>query len=89
MLILVKSCHDRSKEIILTEGEVKAFGLQVIKTYEGVGGMEIQLHPFVTLALDGGEWSGPHHGRYDTEKTAPGAYRIRGSARPRQRLDTM
>jgi hypothetical protein len=28
--------------------------------------MEIQLH-FVILVLDRGEWSGPHHGRYDRE----------------------
>jgi hypothetical protein len=40
-----------------------------MKTY---GGVEIQLHMFLTLALDGGEWSASHPGRFIPREGAPG-----------------
>jgi hypothetical protein len=38
-----------------------------MKTYRGV---EIQLHTFLTLALDGGEWSASHPSHFTPEKRA-------------------
>ena len=33
----------------------------VVKTYS-IWGVDIQFYSFLTLALDGGEWSASHHG---------------------------
>jgi len=44
---------------ILCEG--KFIPVYDIKVYRGV---EVQLHSFLTLALDGGEWSATHPGHF-------------------------
>jgi len=37
-----------------------------------IGGVEIQLHAFLTSALDGGEWSASRPGRFTSqERTSP------------------
>ena len=40
--------------------------LHYMKRYVGV---EVQLHAFLTSALDGGEWSAPRPGRFTPKKT--------------------
>jgi len=42
-----------------------------MKTY---GRVELKLHSFLTLALDGGEWSVSRPGRFTFRKRAPGAH---------------
>jgi hypothetical protein len=48
---------------------------QIIKTY---GGVEIQLHVFLTSAIDGGDWSVSSPGRFTPEERAPGTHWIGG-----------
>jgi len=50
-----------------------------MKTYRGV---EVQLHAFLTSALDGGEWSVSRPGRFTPRKRAPGAHWIGGWVGP-------
>jgi hypothetical protein len=52
-------------------------------------GVEVQLHSFLTLALDGGEWSAPHTDCFTPEGRAPGAYRIGICEDPRASLDVV
>jgi len=40
-------------------------------------GMELQLHTFLTSALDGGEWSVSRSGRFTPRERAPGTHWIR------------
>jgi len=40
-----------------------------VKTY---GGMEVQLHAFLTSALDGGEWSASRAGYFTPMERVPG-----------------
>jgi len=40
--------------------------------HEDVWGVEVQFHAFLTLALDGGEWSASHPGHSNPRKRAPG-----------------
>jgi hypothetical protein len=42
----------------------------------GGGGVNIQLHSFSALALDGGEWSVSRHGRFIPGERAPGTHWI-------------
>jgi hypothetical protein len=42
------------------------------------GGVEIQLHEFLISALDGGEWSASHPGRFTPGERAPGTHWIGG-----------
>ena len=42
--------------------------VHVLKTY---GGVEVQSHSFLTLALDGAEWSGLCTGRFVARKEPP------------------
>jgi len=35
------------------------------------GGVKVQLHPFLTLSVDGGEWWGSHPGSFYTRESAP------------------
>jgi hypothetical protein len=50
-----------------------------MKTYRGV---EVQIHIFLTLALDGGEWSASHFGHFILGERAPGIHWIRGWVGP-------
>jgi hypothetical protein len=56
------------------------------KTY---GWMEIQLHAFLTLALDGDEWLASQPGRLNPRERAPGAHWIGGWLDPRVGLDAI
>jgi hypothetical protein len=40
--------------------------------------MEVQIHAFLTSALDGGEWSASRPGRFTSGETNPGTYSIWG-----------
>jgi hypothetical protein len=51
------------------------------------GGVEIQLHAFLILALDGGKWSVPKPGRFILGERNPGTDLIRGWMGPRSGLD--
>jgi hypothetical protein len=55
-----------------------------VKTYVG---MEVWLHPFLTSALDGDEWSASRPRHFTCGERAPGAYRIGGWVGPRASLD--
>jgi len=55
-----------------------------MKTYWGV---KVQLHVFLTSALDGGEWSASHPGRFTTRERAPGIHWIGGWVDPRAVLE--
>jgi hypothetical protein len=37
----------------------------------GTGGVEVELHPFLTSALDGGEWSASRRGRFTPGTVGP------------------
>jgi hypothetical protein len=50
--------------------------------------MEVDLHAFVTSALDGGEWSASRHGRFTPREIAPGTHWIGGWVGTRAGLDT-
>jgi hypothetical protein len=55
-----------------------------MKTYWGV---EAELHVFLTSALDGGEWSASHSGRFTCRERAPLTGWIGGWVGPRAVLD--
>jgi hypothetical protein len=57
-----------------------------MKTYWGV---EVQLHAFLTSALDGGEWSASRPGRFTPREKAPFTHWIGGSVGPRADLDAV
>jgi hypothetical protein len=50
-------------------------------------GAEVSLHAFLTLALDGGEWSASRPGRFTRRERAPGTHWIGGLVGPRAGLD--
>jgi hypothetical protein len=51
------------------------------------GGMDIQVHIFLTSALVGGEWSASRSCDFTLGETAPGNHRIEGSMGPWAGLD--
>jgi hypothetical protein len=53
------------------------------------GGAEIQLHAFLTSALDGSEWSASRIGRFTPGKEAPGTQWLGGWVGPRAGLDAV
>jgi hypothetical protein len=57
-----------------------------MKAYWGSG---VQLHAFLTSALDGGEWSASRPRRFSPRERAPGAHWIGGWLGPRTGLDTV
>jgi hypothetical protein len=42
------------------------------------GGVDVQIHIFLTSALAGGEWSASRHGRFTPGERAPGIHWIGG-----------
>jgi hypothetical protein len=57
-----------------------------MKVYWGV---EVQLHAFLTPALDGGEWSASRPGRFTPREIAHDTHWIGGWVGPRAGLDAM
>jgi hypothetical protein len=57
-----------------------------MKTNEGV---EVQLHEFLILAVDGGECSTSRPSRFTPRVKAPGAHWIEGRVGPRAFLDAV
>jgi hypothetical protein len=51
--------------------------------------VEVQLHAFLTLALDGGEWSASHSSRFTPRERAPGTHWIGGWVSLRVGLDAV
>jgi hypothetical protein len=55
-----------------------------MKTY---GGVDVETHVFLTIALVGGEWSASRPGRFTTGGGAPDTHWIGGWVGPRDVLD--
>jgi hypothetical protein len=55
-----------------------------MKTY---GGVDVQIHIFLTLALVGGEWSASHLSQFTPVEIATGTHWIGGWVGPRTGLD--
>jgi hypothetical protein len=53
------------------------------------GGVDVQFHIFLTLALVGGEWSASRPGRFTPRERAPGTHWKAGWVGPRTSLDDM
>jgi hypothetical protein len=53
------------------------------------GGVDVQIHIFLTLALAGGEWSPSCPGRFTPRERAPGTHWIEGCVDPRAGLDDL
>jgi hypothetical protein len=53
------------------------------------GGVDVQIHIFLTLALVGGEWSASRPGRFTPGERAPGTHWIGGWVDPRDGLDNV
>jgi hypothetical protein len=53
------------------------------------GGVDVQIHVFLTSALAGGEWLASRPGRLTPGERARGAHWIWGSVGPRTGLDDM
>jgi hypothetical protein len=51
------------------------------------GGVAVQIHIFLTLALAWGEWSASHPGRFAPREGAPGSHWIGGLVGPKAGLD--
>jgi hypothetical protein len=53
------------------------------------GGVDVQIHNFLTSALAGGEWSASRPCRFTPGKEPPGTHFIGGCVDPRADLDDM
>jgi hypothetical protein len=53
------------------------------------GGVDVQIHIFLTSALVGGEWSASRPGRYNPGKRAPGTHWIGGWVEPKAGLNNV
>jgi hypothetical protein len=53
------------------------------------GGVDVEIHIFLTSALVGGEWSASRPGRFTPGKEPPGTHCIGGWVDPRTSLDDM
>jgi hypothetical protein len=51
------------------------------------GGVDVQIHIFLTSALVGGEWSTSHPGCFTPKQRAPGTHCIGGWVGPRAGVD--
>jgi hypothetical protein len=56
---------------------------------KGYGGVDVQIHIFLTSALVGGEWSASRPGRFTPEERAPSTHQIGGWVGPRAGLEYM
>jgi hypothetical protein len=54
-----------------------------------MGGLEVKALPFLTSALDEGEWSASRPGRFTTGEIAPGTHWIEGWVSPRAALEAV
>jgi hypothetical protein len=54
-----------------------------------MGEVEVQFHPFLTSALDGGEWSYSRPGRFTSRVRVPGSHWVVGFVGPRVGLDAV
>jgi hypothetical protein len=52
---------------------------------KGDGGVDLEIHMFLTSALARGEWSASHPGRFTPEERAPGTLCIGGWVDSRRR----
>jgi hypothetical protein len=53
------------------------------------GGVDVQIHVFLTLALVGGEWSASRPSSFTPEERAPSTHWIGGWVGPRTGLDNV
>jgi hypothetical protein len=53
------------------------------------GGVDVQIHVFLTSAIVGGKWSASRPDRFTPRERAPGTHRIGGWVGPRADLDDM
>jgi hypothetical protein len=53
------------------------------------GGVDVEIHIFLTSALVGGEWSASRLGRFTSGDRAPGTHWIGGWVDPRAGLDDL
>jgi hypothetical protein len=53
------------------------------------GGMDVQIHIFLTSVLVGGEWSASHRGCFTPGERAPGTHQIGDWVSPRVGLDDL
>jgi hypothetical protein len=56
---------------------------------EAYWGVEVQLHAFMTSALDGGEWSASRPSRFTRRERAPFTHQIEGLVGSRVGLDAV
>jgi len=61
----VNGSDKKASNCRLRYGEGKGVPAHDIKTYAAV---EVQLHSFTTSALDGGQWSASHRGRFTQDQ---------------------
>jgi hypothetical protein len=54
-----------------------------------MGGVEVEIHAYLTSALDGGKWSASLPGRFTPKERAPGTHWIWGRVNPRAVLDAV
>jgi hypothetical protein len=57
--------------------------------WRSTGGVEVELHDFLTSALDGGDLSASRPGRFTPEERAPGTQWTAGWVGPRAVLDAV
>jgi hypothetical protein len=53
------------------------------------GGVDVQIHIFLTSALAGSEWSAARPGRFTHREKAPGTHWVGGWVDPRAGLDDL
>jgi hypothetical protein len=78
----------RNVRLCLTSQNLYEEALKVnlsVKAFRGVG---VELHAFLTSALDGSEWSASCPGGFTPGKGSPGIHFIEGWVGPRAGLDT-
>lgn len=74
-----------TKHVIPLDNNKGKVLVQAMKAY---GGVDIQLHPFLTLLRDGGEWSDSHPGHFTPGDMVPSTHWIGGWVGTRATADT-